>query len=169
MTIGKAVGGGYPVSGVLTTDDISQAAPWSQMSGSSSSYGGNALGAAAAAASLRIIEEERLVDNAREVGGLLLRELAAFEDRYPFVGHVSGVGMLLRIELVSDKTTKEALPRPVTERIFHECVKQGLLTMAYSAHVRLQPSLTLDAATARNGIQILRDVFDLVAAERWYA
>ena len=51
VTIGKAFGGGFPLSGVLTTDAISQAKPWSNPSGSSSSYGGNPLGAAAGSAS----------------------------------------------------------------------------------------------------------------------
>ena len=65
-----------------------------------------------------------------------------------------------------DRVTKEPLARRVTERIFMECVRRGLLTMSYSASFRLQPSLTIDAATARNGIEILREVFDLVARER---
>src|SRR4029079_9478812 len=47
VTLGKAFGGGFPLSGVLTTDEIAQARPWSVPSGSSSSYGGNPLGAAA--------------------------------------------------------------------------------------------------------------------------
>jgi 4-aminobutyrate aminotransferase/(S)-3-amino-2-methylpropionate transaminase len=166
VTIGKAFGGGFPLSGLLTTDVIAQARPWGDPSGSSSSYGGNPLAAAAGAAALRIIDEERLVDNARDVGQLMLRELEAFPDRYPFVGFVQGSGLFLRIELVKDRVTKEPLARRITERIFMECVRRGLLTMSYSASFRLQPSLTIDAATARNGIEILREVFDLVARER---
>ena len=107
-----------------------------------------------------------MVDNARDVGQVMLRELEAFPDRYPFVGFVQGAGLLLRIELVKDRATKEPLPRRITERIFMECVRRGLLTMSYAASFRLQPALTIDAATARNGIEILREVFDLVARER---
>jgi 4-aminobutyrate aminotransferase-like enzyme len=166
VTIGKAFGGGFPLSGLLTTDEIAQARPWGAPSGSSSSYGGNPLAAAAGAAALRIIDEERLVDNARDVGQVMLRELEAFPDRYPFVGFVQGAGLFLRIELVKDRATKEPLPRRITERIFMECVRRGLLTMSYAASFRLQPALTIDAATARNGIEILREVFDLVARER---
>jgi len=166
VTIGKAFGGGFPLSGLLTTDEIARARPWGDPSGSSSSYGGNPLAAAAGAAALRIIDEERLVENARDVGQIMLRELEAFPDRYPFVGFVQGAGLLLRIELVKDRASKQPLPRAITERIFMECVRRGLLTMAYSASFRLQPALTIDAATARNGIEILREVFDLVARER---
>jgi 4-aminobutyrate aminotransferase/(S)-3-amino-2-methylpropionate transaminase len=169
ITLGKAFGGGFPLSGVLTSEEIAQARPWSEPSGSSSSYGGNPLGAAAGAAALRIIEEERLVENAATVGALMLKELQDFVERYPFVGFVDGAGLFLRVELVRDKATKEPLPRAVTGRIFDECVKRGLLTMAYAPSFRIQPALTLDADTARNGLALLREVFDAVARDKSFA
>jgi 4-aminobutyrate aminotransferase/(S)-3-amino-2-methylpropionate transaminase len=165
VTIGKAFGGGFPLSGLLTTDEIAQAKPWGNPSGSSSSYGGNPLAAAAGAAALRIIDEEKLIENARVVGAGLKRDLEGFVERYPFVGFVDGVGLLLRMELVSDKKTKQPLPRRVTERIFTEAVRRGLLTMAYAPSFRIQPALTIDEATARNGVEILREVFDVVERE----
>jgi len=168
VTIGKAVGGGFPLSALATTDAIAGARPWSNASGSSSSYGGNPLAAAAGAASLKIIEDEGLVDNSRRVGEVMLRELEPWVDRYPFVGTVRGSGMFLAIELVSDKLKKTPLPRKITERIFTECVRRGLLTMSYSASFRIQPPLTTDEATARNGLAILREVFDLVDREAWW-
>jgi len=170
VTIGKAFGGGFPLTGLLTTDEIAAAKPWGNPSGSSSSYGGNPLGAVAGATALRIIDEEQLAENAATVGAAMLRELEDFVDRYPFVGFAQGAGLLLRLELVRDKKTKQPLPRRVTERVFTECVKRGLLTMSYSASFRIQPALTIDEATARNGLAILREVFDLVARERlWTA
>jgi 4-aminobutyrate aminotransferase-like enzyme len=160
VTIGKAFGGGFPLSGVLTTDAISVAKPWSNPSGSSSSYGGNPLGAAAGAAAIAAIEEERLVENARDVGSAMLEELTAFVDAYPFVGHVRGRGLFIGVELVRDKNTKEPLARSVTQRIFKSLVERGLLTMAYAPSFRIQPALTIDLATARAGIGVLREVFD---------
>ena len=169
VTVGKAFGGGFPLSGLLTRDDIAAAKPWSNPSGSSSSYGGNALGAAAGAAALRIIEEERLPENARLVGELMLGELRAMAERYPFIGHARGAGLFLGLELVRDKKTKEPLSSRVTRRIFQECVARGLLTMSYSPHFRLQPALTLDEETARNGLAVLREVFDLIDREKlWH-
>lgn len=160
VTLGKAFGGGFPLSGLLTTDTIASARPWSNPSGSSSSYGGNALGAAAGVAALGAIDDESLVDNARAVGAFLLSELRAMEEDYPFVGHTQGRGLLLRVELVTSKQTREPMSRTVTTRIFHECMRRGLLTMAYAPSFRLQPALTLDRATAGNAIAILREVFD---------
>jgi 4-aminobutyrate aminotransferase/(S)-3-amino-2-methylpropionate transaminase len=170
VTIGKAFGGGFPLSGLITTDAIASAKPWSNPSGSSSSYGGNPLAAAAGAAALRAIDDDHLVDNAREVGALLLAELRPFVDDYPFVGKVDGRGLFLGVELVTDKRTKEPLSRKVTRAIFDECVRRGLLTMAYAPSFRLQPALTIDAATARNGVAVLREVFDHVKRTRlWEA
>jgi 4-aminobutyrate aminotransferase/(S)-3-amino-2-methylpropionate transaminase len=168
VTVGKAFGGGFPLSGVLTSDGIGQAKPWSVPSGSSSSYGGNALGSAAGAASLRTIEEDGLVESSRVVGAYLLDLLRPFVDDYPFVGKVDGRGLFLAIELVSDKKTKAPLARHVTDKIFRDCVARGLLTMSYSAHFRIQPALTIDRETAANGVAILREVFDELKKSRLY-
>jgi 4-aminobutyrate aminotransferase / (S)-3-amino-2-methylpropionate transaminase / 5-aminovalerate transaminase len=168
VTIGKAVGGGFPLSALATTDEIGAAKPWSNRSGSSSSYGGNPLAAAAGAASLKVIEDENLVENSKRVGARMLRELETWVDTYSFVGCARGSGMFMAMELVSDKIAKTPLTGKVTDRIFHECVRRGLLTMAYSAHFRIQPPLTTDEATAMNGLAILKEVFDLVERETWW-
>jgi 4-aminobutyrate aminotransferase-like enzyme len=169
VTLGKAFGGGFPLSGLLTTDAIAAARPWSNASGSSSSYGGNALGAAAGAAALRAIDEEKLVENAANVGGAMLRTLRSFEEEFPFIGHVDGRGLLLRVELVANKKTRERLPRRTTERIFRACLERGLLTMAYASSFRIQPALTIDPATADNGLAVLHEVFDAANRERWWS
>jgi 4-aminobutyrate aminotransferase-like enzyme len=163
LTIGKAFGGGFPLTGLITTDAISRAQPWSRPSGSSSSYGGNPLGSAAGAAALRALDEEGLVENARRVGERMLAELRGFED-YPFVGAVRGRGLLIGLELVGDKRSRAPLARSVCEHIFRECLRRGLLTLAYAPSFRLQPALTIDDATAANGVAILREVFDQLAA-----
>ncbi len=99
----------------------------------------------------------------------MLGELQAFVDRYPFVGEVRGRGMFLAIELVKDKRTKEPLDTRVTRRLYDALVQRGLLTMAYAPRVRLQPALTLDVATMKNGVDVLREVFDLAARDRWWS
>ena len=168
VTIGKAFGGGFPLTGVLTTGEIAKSKPWSLPSGSSSSYGGNPLAAAAGAAALRIIDDEKLVENSRVVGEALLGMLRPFVDDFPFVGEVRGRGMMLALELVKNKKTKEPISGVAARRIYDACVQRGLLTMAYAPRVRLQPSLTLDEATARNGVAILREVFTLAREEKWW-
>jgi 4-aminobutyrate aminotransferase / (S)-3-amino-2-methylpropionate transaminase / 5-aminovalerate transaminase len=165
ITIGKQFGGGFPISAIISTDEIVRAKPWSDPSGSSSSYGGNPLAAAAAFACLRIIDEEGLVENSRRMGEYFLQKMEDWVDRYPFVGHVRGAGLLIGIDLVRDKATKEPLAQDVCRHIFQECLKRGLLTMAYTHRVRIQPALTIDEGTIDSAAAILTEVFDLIARE----
>jgi 4-aminobutyrate aminotransferase-like enzyme len=166
MTVGKAMGNGFPVSGVITTDAHAQTKPWSLPSASSSSYGGNPLACAAAAASLRIIDEENLVENSKQVGEYFLSKLKPMQERYPFVGDVRGLGLFLSMELVKDKATKEPLSKKATNHIFMENLKRGLLTMSYAASFRIQPSMTIDKGTVDNVVSILTETFEQVAQEK---
>jgi 4-aminobutyrate aminotransferase-like enzyme len=165
VTMGKQLGGGFPISAITSTDEIVWSKPWSNPSGSSSSYGGNPLAAAAAAACLRIIDEEGLVENSRDTGEYFLRKIQEWVDRYPFVGDVRGVGLFIGIDLVRDKATKEPLSSAVCRRIFYECLRRGLLTMTYTHRVRIQPPLTIDEGTVDAAVGILTEVFDLLARE----
>ena len=168
VTLGKQFGGGFPVSGVLSTDEIVQAKPWSVPSGSSSSYGGYPLAGAAVATALKIIDEEGLVENSREVGEYMLRKLEPMVDKYPFIGEVRGRGLFIGVEMVRDKATKEPLTKAVCTRIFDECLKRGLLTMAYASSFRIQPPMTIDERTVDNAVGILSEVYDLMAREGWW-
>ena len=160
VTIGKQFGAGVPISGVIAREDISHAKPWSNPSGSSSSYGGNPLVSAAASTALKIIDEEHLVQNSKRMGEYFLGKLMPFVDHYPFVGEVRGAGLFLAIELVKDKVSKEPLSKQSTYRIFHELLKRGLLTMSYEAKFRIQPSMNIDEKTIDESIAIMTEVFD---------
>jgi len=164
VTLGKQFGGGFPISAIMARESIVNAKPWADPSGSSSSYGGNSLAAAAAAATLRIIDEEKLVENSRSVGAYFLKALKPFIDRYSFVGNVDGRGLMIGIQLVKDKDTREPLPQTITRRIFDECLQRGLLTMAYAANFRIQPAMTIDETTVDEVVAILTEAFDTVAA-----
>src|SRR5256886_2429987 len=69
ITLGKGFGSGFPISGVVARHELSQARPWANPSGSSSSYGGNPLAAAAALASLRSLQRENGLEDVRGGGG----------------------------------------------------------------------------------------------------
>src|SRR5215472_398420 len=75
MTVGKGMGGGFPLSGVVSTTELTAKKPWSNPSASSSSYGGNPLASAAGLAALQIILKENLVKNAERVGAVMLTRL----------------------------------------------------------------------------------------------
>lgn len=161
MTIGKQFGGGFPISAVVSTDEMVKTRPWGNPSGSSSSYGGNPLASAAAKAATEIIIEENLVENSKNMGNYFLERLKPFVDRYSFVGEVRGSGLMLGIEMVKDKKTKEPLSKNATNWIFSEFLNRGLLTMAYTSSFRIQPAMTIDQATIETIVAIMYEVFDL--------
>ena len=163
ITVGKAFGGGYPISGVVARAEVAQAKPWGSPSGSSSSYGGNPLAATAALASLRILQAENVLQNVREVGAAMLAELRTWPDQLRWVGDVRGEGLFLAVELVSDRKTKEPLAKKICDEIFQDGVRRGLLAMSYTHAIRLQPALTIDRATALTGLALLRESIDAVA------
>ena len=162
MTVGKGMGSGFPISGLLMGEDLCHAEPFAKPSASSSSYGGNPLAAVAVAETIRTIQSENLVENSRKVGALLLQRLLELQEKYEFIGDVRGRGLLIGVELVRDRLTKEPLASKVSELIFTECLKRGLLAMAYFPRIRINPPLVITEAQAEAGAQILDEVLAYV-------
>jgi len=163
MTVGKGMGNGYPVAGLIAREELMAAAPFGLPSGSSSSYGGSPLAGAATCATLRAITEEGLVENAGHVGAAMLDRLQRLRDRYPFIGDVRGKGLMIGIDVVVDAAGKQPMPSAQTRRIFHEALRRGLLAMCYGPRIRINPPLVIDLATALEGIEILETVFEALA------
>jgi 4-aminobutyrate aminotransferase/(S)-3-amino-2-methylpropionate transaminase len=162
MTVGKGIGGGFPLTGVISTDQLTESKPWSNPSASSSSYGGNPLASAAGLAALEIIVDEGLVANAERVGKVMLARLEALKERHRCVGEVRGKGLMLGIELVQDRVTKQPLPRPITQALYRECLRRGLLAMTYAAAVRINPPLVITEDQALEALSILDEALDAV-------
>jgi 4-aminobutyrate aminotransferase-like enzyme len=87
------------------------------------------------------------------------------QERHPFIGDVRGKGLLIGVELVKDRGTREPLDKAVCVRLFQECLRRGLVSMVYSPHFRVNPALTLSRETAGTALGILDEVFTLVARE----
>jgi 4-aminobutyrate aminotransferase-like enzyme len=95
----------------------------------------------------------------------MLDRLRAMQEKYAFLGDVRGAGLLIGLDLVRDRATKEPLAREITERIFTEALRRGLLMMGYFPRVRLNPPLTITAEQADAGLTILDEAFAAVASE----
>lgn len=162
ITVGKGMGSGFPVSGVLLSEEIGKAEPFAKPSASSSSYGGNPLAAVAVAETIKAIKREKLVENSRKVGALLLGRLLELKEKYEFVGDVRGRGLLIGLELVRDDQGRRPLGRKVMEIIFQQALRRGLLTMGYFPRIRINPPLVVTEAQAEVGAGILDEVFEYV-------
>ncbi|MBF0510370.1 MAG: aspartate aminotransferase family protein [Deltaproteobacteria bacterium] len=162
MTIGKGLGSGFPVSGLISTTEITDSRPYSKPSSSSSSYGGNALASAAALATIKTLLEESLVDNSRRVGEYFLNGLRNLQDKFEFIGDVRGRGLMIGVELVKDRRTKEPLNKAVTRQMFLETLKRGMVSMDYKANFRINPPLVITREEVDTALGILDEVFTFV-------
>jgi 4-aminobutyrate aminotransferase-like enzyme len=162
MTMGKGMGGGFPLSAVVSTEALTNRKPWSNPSASSSSYGGNPLASAAGLATLEVLLKEDLVRNAERVGAVMLERLRALQEKHRSVGEVRGKGLMLGVELVKDRKTKEPLGKDVTRALYQECLRRGLVAMTYAPSIRINPPLVIQEDTALAGLAMLDEALDVV-------
>jgi 4-aminobutyrate aminotransferase-like enzyme len=162
ITVGKSLGAGFPVSGVITRAEIAQAKPWSNPSFSSSSYGGNPLAAAAVAASVGVIRSDGLVDNARKVGAYLKQGLQRLSERRPEVSDVRGEGLMIGFDLV-EPGTRTLWDSARCQALFQALLRRGLLSMAYAPRVRVNPPLIFTLAQAEEALSALESALQDVA------
>ena len=99
------------------------------------------------------------MENSRVVGEHLIKGLRRLQQAYEFIGNVRGCGLLIGVELVKDRKTKEPLDKAVTKRIFLETMKRGMVSMNYKPNFRINPPLTLTREEADMGLQILDETF----------
>lgn len=105
VTTGKPMGNGHPVAAVITRSDILDRV--GERTHLFSTFGGNPVACAAALAVMDVIEEEGLQDNAREVGAYLREGLVGLMERHALIGDVRGRGLMVGVELVRDRSTRE--------------------------------------------------------------
>ncbi|MBI4055587.1 MAG: aspartate aminotransferase family protein [Elusimicrobia bacterium] len=107
VTMAKGIGNGYPLGAVITTREVAEA-----MQGKVhfNTFGGNPVAMTVGEAVLDILESERLPENAAEVGGYLKKRLSALLDPFEVAGDVRGMGLMLGVEFVKSKKSKEPAP-----------------------------------------------------------
>ena len=165
MTLGKGMASGFPVSALVSTDEIMAAKPFSLPSASSSSYGGNPLAAAAALITIQTILSDKLVENSEKVGRVLRGGLEAIATRRRSIANVRGQGLLIGFDLVSDPKTKALLTKEKCIRFFRECLAEGLILMGYTPRVRIHPPLILSVDQANSALAIIDAVLERIESQ----
>ncbi len=123
MVLGKALGGGVlPIAACIahTNLDVAGAYAFGHYT-----HEKNPVTAAAALATLAVIEQEQLVDNSAQVGAYALERLLEMKERHPLIGDVRGRGLLIGIELVSDRAAKTPAADPA-EAVLYAAMSRGL-------------------------------------------
>jgi 4-aminobutyrate aminotransferase-like enzyme len=165
MTLGKGMASGFPVSAVVSTDEIMAAKPFSLPSASSSSYGGNPLAAAAALVTIQTILSDKLVENSANVGPVFHDGLQALAIRRRSIANVRGQGLLIGFDLVADQETKTPLTKEKCVEFFKDCLAEGLIMMCYTPRVRVHPPLILSIEQAKAALAIIDAVLERLESQ----
>jgi adenosylmethionine-8-amino-7-oxononanoate aminotransferase len=125
-------------------------------------YSGHPVAAAAALAALDIIEREDVTGNVARLGPHFMERLQAMQARHALIGDVRGVGLMVCLELVSDRKTKATLPRGAKQvaQVAREAYKRGAMIRTSGANIILSPALTI----SREQIDLLCDALDAAFA-----
>jgi 4-aminobutyrate aminotransferase/(S)-3-amino-2-methylpropionate transaminase len=158
MTMAKAIASGLPLSAVVARDELMKDVYPGSLGGT---YGGNPIACATALKVLEIIEREKIVEKAAELGKKLKKRLGEFEEKFEVIGDVRGKGPMLAMELVKDRNTKKPNPE-VASKVMKASLSSGLITLKaglYNNVVRLHPPLTIEDELLEKGLAILEDAF----------
>ncbi|MFN2569538.1 MAG: aspartate aminotransferase family protein [Candidatus Dormibacteria bacterium] len=154
LVLGKAIGGGFPLSGVAAGSRLWDSSIFAEPSATSSSYGANPLACVAGIAVLDIITAPGFLDNVSTVAGRLARGLKEIERCSPYLAASRGAGMMLGFDLVDPESGSAASP-DLCRRLFRGCLDRGLLTVGDVPSVRLNPPLVLTEAEADQALEAL--------------
>ncbi len=122
ITSAKGMGNGVPIGWTIATPEVADAFPGLTFS----TFGGNPVSCAVGLAVINVIEEDDLRRNARVVGDYLKQRMLELQEKHSDIGDVRGMGLMLGIELVKDRETKEPNPEAVL-RVFEETKRRGVL------------------------------------------
>ncbi|MGC1660111.1 MAG: aspartate aminotransferase family protein [Candidatus Acidiferrales bacterium] len=141
LVTAKGIADGFPLGAFTTRDEIAAAF---QPGDHLSTFGGNPVCCAAALANIDVLEQEELPAKARETGKYAVERLRAMQERYPLIGDVRGLGLMIGVELVTDAKLTPAAAQ--AEAMREGCLKRGVLIGVggvYGNVVRFQPPLVI--------------------------
>lgn len=152
FTSAKGIASGVPLGACVARKSIMT---WERGT-HGNTYGGNPLACAAALKTIELIEREYL-QNAAEVGQYALDALAEIAARHPSIGEVRGIGMMIGVEFVTDKTTKEPADK-LRDAVVHNAFERGLLLLGCAKSViRIAPPLSMSKAEMDEGLKIFEE------------
>jgi taurine--2-oxoglutarate transaminase len=175
ITFAKGVNSGYlPLGGVVISQKIADTFKDRQFPGGLT-YSGHPLACASAVASINIFKEEKIVENAKNIGATVIGpELEKLKAKHPSIGEVRGLGVFWAIELVRNRETRKPLvpfnaagadAKPMLD-IAAECKKEGLWPFAHFNRMHVVPPCTISADEVREGIAIIDQA--LTIADSYY-
>ena len=149
----KGLGSGMPIGAIIAPEEVTT---WKK-GAHGSTFGGNPVCVASALATLDLIEGG-LMENARVMGERLMAGARKLFDKYPVIGDVRGIGLMIGLEFVKDRTSKERNPELVDRLVLDSFAKGLLLLGAGPSALRFAPPLVVDEYDVDTGLAIIDSV-----------
>ncbi|HNY40898.1 MAG TPA: aspartate aminotransferase family protein [Bryobacteraceae bacterium] len=163
VALGKGIGSGLPASAVAARSDVIGVLSAGEMS---STMGGNPVACAAVVAVVEIFQKEKLEQNALRIGALMKERLERIQGKCPWVGDVRGRGLVMGVELVKDKKTKEPAPE-LTKKLIDVAARNGLLIGSVGVFgnvIRVAPPLVITEDEAVESLDLFEKSLAMVEA-----
>ncbi len=152
ITVAKGLASGMPLSGVFTRTDLMLKLDVGSIGGT---YGGNAVACAAAVATIRAIRDEKMLENSTERGIQLMTGLRKYQEEYPQIGDVRGLGLMIGTEFIVDNRADKA--KQLVKDVIHSAEEKGLLLLScgtYDNTLRWIPPLNVTSDHVHDGLNI---------------
>lgn len=165
MAMAKGIADGFPLGAFIAPGAIADSfQPGEHLS----TFGGNPVSCAAAIANIDVLESEHLVERSAELGAWALVELWKFAEREPLIGDVRGQGLMIGIELVRDRRTREPAATEAAA-IRDHCREAGVLIGVGGPHgnvLRIQPPLVITVEQLTHSLEVVSDALAAVSRSR---
>ncbi|HEY3839397.1 MAG TPA: acetyl ornithine aminotransferase family protein [Bryobacteraceae bacterium] len=159
LTVAKGIASGLPLSATIANAEVMNWPPGSH----ASTFGGNPVAVAASIATIELLERE-LIDNAASVGAYMRARMNSWPARFPIVGDVRGLGLMIGVELVRDQATKEKATSE-REEVIEMAFRRGLLILGAGDNtIRLSPPLTITRDQADFAMDVLEECFGAIGS-----
>jgi 4-aminobutyrate aminotransferase len=155
MTVAKGIASGMPLSGVFSNLDLMKKWPGGSHGGT---YGGNAVACAAATATIQVMREENMLENANQRGQQLQTGLRKLQEEYPQISDVRGLGLMIGSEFEVNGEFRQA--KPLVKEIVHAAEERGLMLLScgtYDSTVRWIPPLNVTEGQINDALNIFAD------------
>jgi 4-aminobutyrate aminotransferase len=160
LAVAKGIASGMPLGATVARADLMTWPPGAH----ASTFGGNPVACAAALTTIALLERE-LIDNAARMGGHMMDRMRRWPDRFPVVGDVRGLGLMLGVELVRDQHTKEKAPK-LRDRVVDLAFERGLLILGAGDNtLRLCPPLVISRDQCDFALDTLEACLMIAASE----
>jgi 4-aminobutyrate aminotransferase len=152
ITIAKGIASGMPLGAMIARKSLMIWPPGAH----STTFGGNPISCAAALATLRLVEEGYM-ENATRMGERIMDRLRYMQEEHPSIGDLRGKGLMIGIELVKDRETKEPAPE-LRDEVIQLAFQKGLLILGCGANtVRFMPALNISQELVDEGLAIFEE------------